>query len=101
MTFRDIEYILRKVENDLFERKKNLRAIHSIVYKIIDMSADDVINCLYAEHKDFEDGLLMEAADRMMLDGIVTNNILDFKDSRIPVFAPAQICEYLQKNDAL
>jgi len=99
MSFRDIEYILRKIEKDPNVRKKNLHTIYSIIYKIIDMTPDDVINCLYADYKDFEDGLLMESAERMMLDGIVTNNISDFKDSRIPVYTPAQITEYLQKND--
>ena len=99
MSFCDIEYILRKIEKDPDERRKTLHTIYSIIYKIIDMSPDDVINCLYADYKDFEDGLLMESAERMMLDAIVTNNIFDFKDCRIPVYTPAQITEYLQKND--
>ena len=99
MTFRDIEYILRKVESDSEARKKALHSIYSIVYKIIDINADDVINGLYADHKDFEDGLLMEAAERMMLDGIVTNNISNFKGSRIRAFTPLEIFGYLRNNE--
>ncbi|MCR5348455.1 MAG: PIN domain-containing protein [Bacilli bacterium] len=99
MSFRDIEYLLRKVESDPNERKRSLHAIYSIVYKIIDIRADDVINDLFANHKDFEDGLLMESAERMMLDAIVTNNVSVFSDSPVPVFTPAAITEHLKKNE--
>ena len=99
MSFRDIEYMLRKVERDPNQRKKTLHTIYSTVYKIIDICPDDVINCLFANYKDFEDGLLMESAERAFLDGIVTNNITDFRDSPIPVYAPGQIVEYLKKNE--
>lgn len=101
MTFRDVEYILRKVETNPIKRKQALHTIYSIVYKIINIEADDVINDLFADYKDFEDGMLMEAAERTMLDGIVTNNISDFRESRVPSFTPASICEYLKRNETI
>ena len=98
MSFRDIEYVLRKVEPNAMERKSILQKIYSCAYKIIDLTPDDVINNLFEDYKDFEDGLLMESAQRKMLDGIVTSNTDDFADSKIPVFTPKDLIELLQKS---
>ena len=98
MTFRDIEYVLRKIEPDPEERRRVLRSIYGIVFKIIDLGPDDVINNLFADHKDFEGGLIMESAERNMLDGIVTNNVDDFVGSKVPVFSPKKLVEYLAAN---
>ena len=97
MTFRDIEYILRKVERDPEQRSKVLRDIYSSIYKIIDLAPDDVINVMYENYPDFEDGLLIESAERKMLDGIVTNNARDFKSSKVPVYSPKELKELLEK----
>ena len=96
MSFRDIEYILRKVEPNSLARKKVLVDIYGIVYKIIDLTPDDVINAIYEDHTDFEDGLLIESAERKMIDGIVTNNIKDFIKGKVPSYTPKQIVGYLQ-----
>ena len=100
MSFRDIEYVLRKAVPDPEDRKRVLQSIYGIVYKIIDLGPDDIINNLFADHKDFEDGLLMESAERNMCDGIVTNNPSDFADSRVPIFQPRQLIAYLEKADS-
>ena len=47
MSFRDIQYVLRKIEPDSNERRKVLHGLYGMVYKIIDLSPDDVINCLF------------------------------------------------------
>ena len=100
MSFRDIEYVLRKIEPDPTERKKVLHSIYDIAFKIIDLGPDDVINNLFADHKDFEDGLLMESAERNMLDGIVTNNVDNYSGSKVPVFSPRAIIEKLVSADS-
>ena len=96
MSFRDIEYVLRKVEKDPFERKRGLSSIYSFVHKIVNLGADDVINNLFNDYKDFEDGLLVESAKNNMLDAIVTNHIKDFADVDFPVFTPKEIVDYLK-----
>ena len=96
MSFRDIEYVLRKVEKDPFERRKTLSHIYAFVHKIIDLGADDVIDNLFDDHKDFEDGLLIESAKRNMLDAIITNNVKDFIDGDIPVFTPKDVVSHLK-----
>ena len=98
MSFRDIEYVLRKVEKDPVERKRALTSIYSFIHKIIDIGADDVINDLFDDYKDFEDGLLIESAKRNMLDAIITNNKDDFLDADIPAFTPREVVDYLKRQ---
>lgn len=100
MSFRDIDYVLRKVESNVHERREILHKIYSMAYKIIDLAPDDVINAIFEDqYKDFEDGLLIESSERKMLDGIVTNNKKDFAYSHVPVFSPEEIVRYLKTND--
>lgn len=99
MAFRDIEYVIRKTVPDKAKRRQILNGVYSYVYKIVDLAPDDVINTLFEEYKDFEDGLIMETAERKMLDGIVTNNVDDFAESRVPVFEPKELVDLLKRND--
>lgn len=91
MSFRDIEYIVRKHTKDGAKTKRILSKIYSICSKVIPISADAAINSIYEDYKDFEDGLLIEAANENLLDAIVTNNAKDFAKSKIPVFTPSQL----------
>ena len=100
MSFRDINHVLRKVENDRHKRREILHKIYSMVYKVIDLAPDDVINAIFENgYADFEDGLLMESSERKMLDGIVTNNKKGFVSGRVPVFAPEEIVANLQTGE--
>ena len=99
MSFRDIEYVLRKVEPDSAKRKHILRTIHSSVYKVLDLSPDDIINDLFEDYKDFEDGLLIESAKRRKLDGIVTSNVHDFVGYGLPVYRPKELTDILQTKE--
>ncbi len=56
----------------------------------MDLTADDVINAMYADRPDYEDSLLIEGAERCMLDAIITNNKKDFVNSKVPVYTPRE-----------
>ena len=99
MSFRDIEYVLRKVEKDPFNRKQVLQSIYAFVYKIIDLAPDDVLNVLYEDNKDFEDAMLMASAVRCHLDAIVTNNKNDFRGGPLPAYSPKEIVTLLQNDE--
>lgn len=98
MSFRDIEYVVRKHTKDQSETKRVLSKIYSICSKVISISADAAINAIYEDYKDFEDGLLIEAANENLLDAIVTNNVKDFKKSNLPVFTPLQLLELTKSS---
>lgn len=90
MTFRDIEYVVRRQLNDLDMRMAVLRSVYSWVFKFVELTADDVINAMFADRPDYEDSLLIEGAERCMLDAIITNNKKDFVKCHIPIFAPEE-----------
>lgn len=93
MSFRDIEYITRKIVGE----KESHRILHHLyegIKKIVDISPDDVINAIFEERKDFEDSLLIEAAERAMVDAVITNNLRDFKNSQLPIFSPEEYLSY-------
>ena len=91
MSLRDVEYVAMKNLHD--KRKANilLGDVYSLCSKVIGVSADSAINAIYEDYKDFEDELLIQAAQEELLDAIVTNNKKDFVDRGIPIFTPKEI----------
>ena len=87
MSFRDIEYVIRKQIQDKREVKHILNKIYCLVTKIIPITADDAINTLFDYEKDFEDYLLACSCETAMLDCLVTNNEKDFKHPRVIVLS--------------
>lgn len=46
---------------------------------------------------DYEDGVLYEAAKEAGVDGVVTRNIKDFKESGLPVYLPEAVVAQLEE----
>lgn len=90
MALRDIEY----VAHQRFHDKRISRDIQIKAYrmtnKVLGISSDSAIEALYQDG-DYEDCLLMNTAQECMLDAIVTNNIKDFQNPKIPAFTPQDI----------
>lgn len=87
-------YLLKKYTDE-----KNLR---EILLKLMDyltvISVDENIlkNGLRSVHKDFEDSIqIFCAATIPDMEGIITRNIKDFKDSHIPALTPDDVCKLL------
>ena len=53
-------------------------------------------NAVASKFKDFEDAVLHEAALHAGAEYIVTRNIIDFKKSKLPVFAPKEFINALE-----
>ena len=91
----DIYYIARKKSGD--EAKS--RAIVSKllkVFDIVEITYIDCINAFHMEGKDYEDNLIISAAERKGADVILTRNLKDFEKSAIPAQLPG---EFLTKQD--
>ena len=88
MTLRDIGYIATKELHSAQTGKEIQLLTYRFMHKIINLEADDAINALYSDVKDYEDALLIEGAERELINLIVTNNYKDFKDCKIPVWTP-------------
>ena len=94
-TITDLFYIINKT----FHNKRKSRAAMDKILrlvKIIDCTGTDCVLALVNPIKDFEDAVLVECGLRTGMDYLVTNNIKDFKGSRLPVMRPG---EFLTRFD--
>ena len=95
-TITDLYYIVNK---DLHNRKKTRAVIDKLLrlVRIIDCTGTDCVLALASPVKDFEDAVLVECGLRTGMDCLVTNNLKDFKGSRLPALRPG---EFLTRFDA-
>lgn len=83
----DIFYILRK-HYTISERRKMLLAFCDIL-QVEEINRDKIKSALKNElFSDFEDCLQSECASKSQADYIVTRNIKDFEESKVPVLTP-------------
>ena len=94
MSLRDIEYIAKRNLHDREKANAVLVDVYSLCSKVIGISADSAITSIYEDYKDFEDELIVQAAQEEMLDAIVTNNIDDYRNRGVPVYTPREIMKF-------
>lgn len=76
LSIANIIYIMRK---DLSKEKINeLLTWMSIIFKIVDLKSDDLVNAADFNIKDYEDALQYTQAKRIKANFIVTRNIKDY-----------------------
>lgn len=81
-TVTDIYYLLRK---HLKNRESVIGVMSKLfqLFMILDTNAEDCINALHSEMKDYEDAVLAEVAKRNKVDYIVTRNVKDYINSSV------------------
>lgn len=83
-------YVLKKHTSEEHLREILYQLMNYIT--IVPIDADVIKKGLRSGYKDFEDGLqIFCAASVPQIDGIITRNIKDFRDSEIPAYTPDQI----------
>jgi hypothetical protein len=60
------------------------------LFNIAPIDHETLTSALKNDFKDYEDGVLHEAALGVKVDAIITRNIKDFKNSKCPVFVPTE-----------
>ncbi len=87
-------YLLKK-----YKGEKSLRCILLDLLEFLTVIAVDegiIKNSLHSAHKDFEDSIQIYCAGTIPdIEGIITRNIKDYKESHIPAFTPDEICKKL------
>lgn len=68
------------------------------LFGLLDTAALDIRKAISAEIPDFEDAVMVETAVRSGADCIVTRNTRDYSKAPIPVYAPAEFVELLNKT---
>lgn len=85
----NIIYIMRK-ELDAKKTKEVLNKL-SLIFTIVDLKADDLKRAAKMSFKDYEDAVQSACASRIRANYIITRNIKDFTESRIPAIRPAEL----------
>ena len=98
MSLRDFGYTMHKYIHDNELTKKLQLQVYEMTSKVISTSADAAIESIYSEAKDYEDSLQMIAAEEAMCDAIITFDKSGFKESKLPVFTPQEICAIWANN---
>ncbi|ADU23699.1 type II toxin-antitoxin system VapC family toxin [Ruminococcus albus] len=91
LTVPNIVYILRKE----LDPKKTEQLIKQIlmIFEVVDLKSSDLNSAAEMLTSDYEDALQMCQASRINADFIVTRNIRDFKDSKIPALKPSELLD--------
>lgn len=92
----NVHYILNDVmkikeSRSIIGKFKVLVSTYVLSDKIVELALNDY------DFKDFEDGIQYYTALESQCESIITRNLKDFKNARIPVFSPK---EYLSKRKA-
>jgi len=89
LTFANTNYVLTRLKTadkarEILRRFRVLVKVLSLDDKVIDLALND------QSFKDFEDGLQYYSAIENGLDMIITRDLSDFRESRIPVMTPEE-----------
>ena len=86
-----IVYILRKELTP--QRTQEIIEQLAMIFDVVDLRGSDLKSAAALHASDYEDALHMCQASRIHADYIVTRNIRDFMDSRIPALKPSELLE--------
>ena len=94
----DIYYLMHKALHSAEETKKVLGVLLNL-FEILDTCGIDCRRALTSDISDYEDAVMVEAAERAGIDCIVTRNLRDYALAPIPVYAPAQFVKILYADE--
>ena len=92
----DLYYIIHRHTHSSIETRRIISDL-TILFGLIDTYAEDCINALHSEMKDYKDSVMSETAYRIKADCIVTRNIKDYERSRVPAVLPSEFLMNTEK----
>ena len=92
----DLYYIIHRHTHSSIETRRIISDL-TVLFGLIDTCAEDCINALHSEMKDYEDSVMSETAYRIKADCIVTRNIKDYERSRVPAVLPSEFLMNTEK----
>jgi predicted nucleic acid-binding protein len=90
----DIYYLTHRCTHSDKESRAVLTKLF-ILFDVVDTAGMDVRHAISSPLNDYEDAVMIETAIREEVDCIVTRNEKDYRDSPIPVYAPAEFMRLL------
>lgn len=88
----DIAYVLHRFGQSKSQVKDNLKIIYGL-FDIFDVNGSDSHRAAESDMEDFEDAVIVAAAQRNGIDMIVTRDGSDFRRSPVPVISPKDFVE--------
>lgn len=89
----NIAYIMRKELTQ--EKISDIIRQLSMIFRVVDLKADDITKAMDLPFSDYEDAVQSVGAARIKAEYIVTRNIKDYRNSKIPVIKPAELLKRL------
>lgn len=91
LTFADMVYVMRKelTPAKIYEVLKKL----ALIFHFTELSISDMEKAARMMWKDYEDAVQAAIAERIRATAIITRNIKDYQQSKIPAFTPAEFLE--------
>lgn len=91
LTFADMVYVMRKelTPAKIYEVLKKL----ALIFHFTELSISDMEKAAGMMWKDYEDAVQAATAERIRATAIITRNIKDYQQSKIPSFTPAEFLE--------
>lgn len=88
LTFSNLVYIMRKemTPEKINEVFKSL----GLIFRFTDLTVSDLVKAAEMQWDDFENALQAAAAERIHADRIITRNVRDFMNSKIPAITPTK-----------
>ncbi len=90
----DIYYILNRYIHDRFESGRHIVDLIKLLY-VADSTDIDLLKSFSGTSNDLEDNLIIEMASRLDLDYIITRNLKDFRNSKVPAISPSDCLKVL------
>lgn len=93
----DLYYIIHRHTHSNIETRRIISDL-TVLFGLVDTYAEDCVNALHSEMKDYEDSVMSETAYKIKADCIVTRNIKDYERSKVPALLPS---EFLMKTEKM
>ena len=90
----DIYYILNRFIHDRLQVGRNVVDLIKLLY-VADSTDIDLLKSLSGTSNDLEDNLIIETSFRLDLDYIITRNLKDFHNSKVPAISPSDCLKVL------
>ena len=93
LTFADLVYVMRKelTPDSIHEVLKKM----ALIFRFTDLSVADMTEAAEMKWNDYEDAVQSATARRVHADCIITRNIRDYLQSKVPAYTPS---EFLQRT---
>ena len=92
LTFADLVYVMRKELSP--DRIQDVLKKLALIFRFTELAVSDLTEASEMKWDDYEDAVQSATAKRIHADCIITRNVRDFLQSKVPALTP---CEFLQR----